>query len=522
MEAMAALAPGVCCCHHLTFPSSSFLGPRPPLSFGLPHPSSQTLLPFHAHTRSPFLVSSKPCRIARASAVADAVEITEVSEPNSRVRLNVKVAPKICKESYDEVLTELSKRTKIPGFRTGKRIPETVLVNFVGKEQVKTTAIEAVLRKTLPQAMSSVAGRALKDSEHIVTKIDELKSTFSPTSVLSYDVVVDVLPDVKWASEDAYRNLKVVVEIDDEASIERSAEAELKSRHKDLGSLRIVQDRGVHVGDVVILDISAKHINEDGSEGDRILSAEQKGFQVDTEEGISFLPGFVDAIVGLERGETRSFELTFPDTWQQEALRGVKGLFMVECKEHFYRVLPGLDDSIAERLLPGCSTLDQVKDALLQKHRDIYDKAKLRATQMAIIDELSKVAEIEVPNSLLEEQGRNMYAAKLIELQASMTLSKEQVVGLSSPEMVNNYLLSQKKNIADAVKQTVAVAEIFKRENLKYSDEELDKEVQSAEEEFKLYKQEYDKDRLREQAKEVLEGTKVLDWLMEHADISYV
>ena len=53
------------------------------------------------------------------------------------------------------------------------------------------------------------------------------------------------------------------------------------------------------------------------------------GFQVDTEEGISFLPGFVDAIVGLERGETRSFELTFPDTWQQEALRGVKGLFMV-------------------------------------------------------------------------------------------------------------------------------------------------------------------------------------------------
>lgn len=103
-----------------------------------------------------------------------------------------------------------------------------------------------------------------------------------------------------------------------------------------------------------------------------------------------------------------------------------------------------------------------------------------------------------------------------------MTLSKEQVVGLSSPEMVNNYLLSQKKNIADAVKQTVAVAEIFKRENLKYSDEELDKEVQSAEEEFKLYKQEYDKDRLREQAKEVLEGTKVLDWLMEHADISYV
>ena len=48
-----------------------------------------------------------------------------------------------------------------------------------------------------------------------------------------------------------------------------------------------------------------------------------------------------------------------------------------------------------------------------------------------------------------------------------MKLSKEQVVSLSSAEMVNNFLVSQKQRITDSVKQTLAVAEIYKLENLK-------------------------------------------------------
>lgn len=45
---------------------------------------------------------------------------------------------------------------KIPGFRPGKEVPESVLVNFIGPEQVKASAVEAVLKRTLPEAMSSV------------------------------------------------------------------------------------------------------------------------------------------------------------------------------------------------------------------------------------------------------------------------------------------------------------------------------------------------------------------------------
>jgi trigger factor len=107
-------------------------------------------------------------------------------EPNSRVRLNVKVPPSVCQDSYDQVLKEFSKQAKIPGFRPGKTVPDAVLINYIGPQQIRASAVEAVLKRTLPEAMSSVAGRALKESEHILTKFDDLQASFSPSLGLRY------------------------------------------------------------------------------------------------------------------------------------------------------------------------------------------------------------------------------------------------------------------------------------------------------------------------------------------------
>ncbi|KAJ7518467.1 hypothetical protein O6H91_21G070300 [Diphasiastrum complanatum] len=374
------------------------------------------------------------------------LEVVESREANSRVVLSIVVPPNVCKESYDQVLMDLSKKTKVPGFRPGKRVPESILVNFIGQKQVRASAIEAVLRKTFPEAMASVAGRALKDTERIVTEFDDLQATFSPSSCLRYNVAVDVAPDVGWITDNAYKNLIVEVEFDhDESAVKRAADAELRTRHKDLGSLRVVTDRGIQIGDVVILDITAKRITGDEVEGDKILSAEQKGFQLDTEEGSKFLPGFVDALLGLEKGQSRTFDLTFPLIWEQEALRGIKARFTADCKELFLRILPELDDSIASKLHENCISLDQVKESLLKKHKLIVEKAKNDATRAAIIEQLTK-----------------------------------------------------------------------------YTEEELNEEIQNAIAEFKKYGQEFDEGRVKEQACELLEGSKVVDWLVEHSDIKYV
>lgn len=113
------------------------------------------------------------------------------------------------------------------------------------------------------------------------------------------------------------------------------------------------------------------------------------GFHFDTEEGNRLLPGFLDSIIGIRAGESKSFTLVFPESWKQESLRGQRAQFtvssssytkmkrkmiqeiifgkanrvcflQVDCKELFYRDLPTLDDSLADKLLPGCTTLKEV------------------------------------------------------------------------------------------------------------------------------------------------------------------
>lgn len=502
---------------------------RPFTSLKLPSPSRQ----FHLLQPQPLAFPPIPSRFtaSASSSVATGnekdqlpadIEVKETPEPNCSVRLSVEVPPAICDDCYKRVLNEFMKQAKVPGFRPGKNVPESILISYVGKKHVQKATVESILKRTLPHAMSSVTGRALKDSVRIVTKFSEMEQTYSSLNSLRYDVIVDVAPQVKWIPENGYKNLKIVVEIDSDIDASRASEQELRRRHKSLGSMRIVTDRGLQIGDVAVLDISATTMGQDESNVQKIPSAETKGFHFDTEDGDKVISGFLDSIIGIQQGETKSFELVFPESWKQENLRGVHAQFTVECKELFYRDLPELDDSLADRLLTGCTTLKQVKESLFQRCLEVEQTAREQATDNVILDQLQKMVEADIPQSLFEEQGRQLYGAKLLQIQASMKLNEQQLASLSSPKAVNEYLENQKDNILNVIKQNLAVGDIYKRENLQFSTDELVKEVENSIAEFKREKQEYDEERVREQVQEILEGAKVLEWLKEHAEIQYI
>ncbi|KAG6513960.1 hypothetical protein ZIOFF_024297 [Zingiber officinale] len=83
--------------------------------------------------------------------------VTETKGPHSTIRLNVDVPPAISQECYGEALDEFSKKAKVPGFRQGKKVPENILLNYIGRQNIQQAVVEATLKKTLPHAMSSFA-----------------------------------------------------------------------------------------------------------------------------------------------------------------------------------------------------------------------------------------------------------------------------------------------------------------------------------------------------------------------------
>ncbi|GJN28929.1 hypothetical protein PR202_gb17103 [Eleusine coracana subsp. coracana] len=457
-----------------------------------------------------------------ASGGGDSVRIKETPQPGSSVKFSVEVPTSIIDECYQITLQEYAKRFKVPGFRPGKVVPENILINYVGLQHVQNATIEAILKRTLPQALSSVEDKALEDSVRILTKFDDMRNSFSLGDVFRYEVAVDVAPKVRWLSEDKYKNLKVVVEIDDVVDAEKAAEMELKRRHRALGLLRIVVDRGLQVGDLVVLDIFAENINSDGSKGEKISSAESTGFHLDTEETNNLVPGFLGSLIGIRPGETRSFPIQFPESYAQESLRGVRAQFTVVCKELFYRQLPEMDDSLAGKLLPGCTTMDEVRERILQRCKEVEKTAIEQATDNAILDQLGKLVEVDVPRALFQEQGQQLYGAKLLQLQAERKLDKDQLASLSSQRSVQQYLEDEKENINRIIKQMLAVGEIFKSENLQYSTDQLIREVENSVAEFKHYNQDYDENNIKQQVQDVLEAAKVLEWLKENCTIEYI
>ncbi|CAH9076119.1 unnamed protein product [Cuscuta europaea] len=470
-----------------------------------------------------------PFVVSAAAAATDTVEdklpaalqVIETKEPNSRVRLSVDVPPVVCEDCYKRVIKEFTKHSKVPGFRPGKSVPESILVSYVGKQNVQKATVESILKRTLPHALSSVTGSALEDSIRIATKFPDMEETYSSLKSLRYDVLLDVAPQIKWVPENGYKNIKVLVELDSDVDAQRIAEQELKRRHKALGALQIVSDRGLQDGDVAIIDISATTV-VDEQIAKRIPAAESKGFNFDTEEGDKVLPGFLDSLIGIKCGETKSFPLVFPESWKQEDLRGVHAQFTVHCKELFYRDLPELNNSLAEKLIPGCTTIEDVKQSLWQRCQEVEQAAKEQATDNAILDQIQQMVEVDIPQSLFEEQGRQLYGAQLLEIQSNMKLNEQQLATLSSPKAVNEFLQTQKENITNIIKQNLALGDIFSRENLQVSIEELAEEVKNSTAEFQQLKQEYDEERMKEQVREVLERVKVLDWLREHAKIQYI
>ncbi|MQM13900.1 hypothetical protein Taro_046827 [Colocasia esculenta] len=145
------------------FPTPELLFPQPAGS--LKHFSSRRLLPccISAPSRTPARLRLAVCASAVATKQAEKeqfpadVQVTETKLPHSSVKLSVEVPPAVSKDCYERVLQEIAKQAKVPGFRPGKRIPDNILVNYVGRQQVQRATIEAILKKTLPHATSMVS-----------------------------------------------------------------------------------------------------------------------------------------------------------------------------------------------------------------------------------------------------------------------------------------------------------------------------------------------------------------------------
>ena len=434
-------------------------------------------------------------------------------------------------EARQNCLEGFAEKTQIPGFAQYKKSggrkkganvlpPAGVIVNFVGEKEFGAACAEEMLQLSLPKAMEVVSATALQDSEKIETSFDDLLKAFSgkecePTGDVIYSVTVEVVPTIKWTGD--YRKLSVTVTSpgDDETDA-LEAEAIFNTRLRGLGTMRVVVDRGLEIGDQAVMDLEA--VNAETRTP--IDGIKQKKFSLDTGAARVNLPGLIDGIIGMKPGEQRTFPITMPNDWPQAFLRGVTADFTVDLREVFENTVPDPTDDIASQIYPDATSIAEAKEKILEAQKENTKAMLEQATNEALVDALAAICDAPLPASIVEETGRQMYSEKMLEAQIGQQMSMDVINQLAAPEMVDEYLRTNKESIELIVRRTVACEELFRLENIEVTEEEFKAEVVSAKEEFERYGTEYDVQRLVEQAGEVIEARKSLDWLREHATIT--
>ena len=316
------------------------------------------------------------------------MNVTATPAPNSAIKLEIELPPERLNKAVGDAVRRLSRQTRVPGFRPGKA-PRPVLERVLGPGAVLDEAVEHLVQDAYREALVEKDILPLARPNVDVVQAEEGKPVI-------FTATVPVRPDVRLGD---YRNFNFKPEIDtiDDARVDKVIE-ELRDQN---GTLSPVEDRGARNGDYAVIAFQGTRDGEpfEGGSSDRmplILGDER------------FVPGFESNLEGLRVGESKDFDVTFPDDYPEESMRGKVVHFHAELKELREKVLPDADDAFAQSMGDFASLAAMRNEIRHRLERNAIDRAR-HGFADKIIDYAVANATIELPDVLVDQEVEVMH-----------------------------------------------------------------------------------------------------------------
>lgn len=290
-------------------------------------------------------------------------------------------------QEFDKKAYEQNKgKYNVPGFRKG-HVPKSVLENRYGKGLFYEDALYLAAQEYYTQFLdknSKVTPVSRPELEDKSVKIDDKGVTFA--------VVVTLRPEVTLGE---YKGLTVektqpqqVTDADVDAEIQRLRER--NARYLE------VTDRPVQEGDEVNLDYCGK-IDGVAFEGG---TAQKQTLVIGSH---TFIPGFEEQIVGMNLEETKDIQVTFPEDYHAEDLKGKNAVFTCTVHGISVKQLPEVDDEFA-RDASEFSTMEEFKADIRKTLQAKNDKLAADQDESKLVETIVENAKMEIPDVMIEEQ----------------------------------------------------------------------------------------------------------------------
>jgi trigger factor len=438
------------------------------------------------------------------SAAGSAGDLTVKASPRprSRMALEVAIPGSRCQASYEAAVTKLSRSVKLPGFRKGK-VPRPVLLQQLGPLRVRATALEDLVEDACRDALAREDVAAIGRPE-LTEGFEEVLGRFEPGTDLTITLELDVEPS---PSLKATKGLKAEAET---ISYNPARVEELiEQSRKQLATLVPVEERPACSGDVAVLAFSGVYADTD----EAISGGSSDAMEVELEEG-RMIPGFVEGVIGMAVGDTRTIDCQFPDSYPQEDAAGRKARFEITLKELKQRELPALDDAFAQQASDK-QTLAELRDDLESRLRQDAEQRGRAARHDALLAALVEQLEVELPETLVQQEIRNLIEQTAGQIaQQGMDVKK-----LFTPDLVRSLMDTSRPEAEQRLRRSLALQALASAENIRVEDDALEARLREVRRELSE-KDNVDPERLRAAVASDLLQDALLEWLEANSTVT--
>ena len=370
----------------------------------------------------------------------------------SMVALTVEVSAADFEAAVDKAYKKQRGSIRVPGFRPGKA-PRKMIESMYGAGVFYEEAVNIAL----PDAY----GAAVKEQELKVVGYPEVELLSVGKEGFSFKASVAVYPEVKLGQYKGLEAPKAEVKV-----TAADVNARLKEMAERNSRIVSVEDRAVEKGDIAHIDFEGflDGVPFDGGKSD----------SHDLEIGSgSFVPGFEDQVIGMEIGQEKDIDITFPEDYHAD-LAGKSVVFHVKLNAVKIKDVPALDDEFAKDV-SEFDTLAELKKDVKAKLTQEREEAGKRAFEDIVMGKAAELMEADIPDAMVEEQARR-YMENLRRQVQAQGIPFDQYMKMTN--MDEEKLLEEARTPAlGQVRMDLTIAAIVEAENLEATDEEVEAEL---------------------------------------------
>lgn len=362
-------------------------------------------------------------------------------------RITVGVPAEQVDSEVTKRLRDAAKKVRINGFRAGK-VPMKVVKQRFGAgirqevlgEVINRTYFEALQKEEInPAGMPSIDTTRDKEGED-----------------LEYVATIEVYPEVDLPDFSSFSVSQPV------ASVEDSDVEKMVENLRDQQASWEEADRAAKDGDQVVIDFRGTKGGEEFQGG----SAENQPLVLGSG---SMIPGFEEGIVGMKAGDERTLELTFPEDYHSEELKGAAVEFVVNVHKVNEKKLPELDEEFFKKYGVEEGGLEKFKEEVRSNMERELKNAQKTLVKNQALDELYKAKEVDLPKALVANEIDGMRQQMM------------QQFGGAAKNMDMRSLLPDSMFEEQANKRValgLLVGEIIKKESIKPDDDKVKEAIE--------------------------------------------